>query len=73
MHAFGSQCKGDDHSTFPLYIPFSAPFFFLFLVFFVFFCFLFFCGSYGYLSNQLGLNVLPEVDESNRTQIHRRR
>ena len=66
MHAFGSQCKGDDHSTFPLYIPF-------FLSLSRFFCFLFFCGSYGYLGNQLGLNVLPEVDESNRTQIHRRR
>ena len=39
MHAFGSQCKGDDRSTFPLYIPFSAPFFFLFLVFFVVFFF----------------------------------
>ena len=48
MHAFGSQCKGE-HSTFPLYIPFSAPFL-------VFFLFLFFCGSYGYLGNQLGLN-----------------
>ena len=37
MHAFGSQCKGDDHSTFPLYIPFSTPF--LVFVFLFFFCF----------------------------------
>ena len=32
MHAFGSQCKGE-HSTFPLYIPFSAPFLVFFFVF----------------------------------------